>query len=82
MGDRDPIIPVEHGREANAQMPGSRFEVFERSGHFPQLDDPDRFAALLSDFIASTDPVAFDRSQIRERVLGRGDAPGRGSTAA
>lgn len=23
-GDRDPIIPVEHGREAHAQMPGSR----------------------------------------------------------
>ncbi len=78
-GDRDPIIPVEHGREAHAQMPGSRFEVFEGAGHFPQLSDPDRFAALLADWIASTEPMAFDRALIRERVVGRGHAPEAGS---
>ena len=79
-GDRDPIIPVEHGREVHAQLPDSRLEIFEGSGHFPQLDDPDRFAALLADFIATTEPVLFDRAKIRDRVLGRGAAPEPGSS--
>jgi len=26
--------------------------VFERAGHFPHLDDPDRFARVLNEFIA------------------------------
>ena len=42
-GERDPIIPVAHGREAHAAMPGSRLEVFAGAGHFPYLDDPVRF---------------------------------------
>jgi hypothetical protein len=60
-------------------MPGSRLEVFAGSGHFPQLDEPERFAALLTDFIATTEPLEFDRAQIRGRVLERGAAPDAGS---
>ena len=68
-GERDPIIPVEHGRAAQAAVPESRLEVFEGSGHFPQLDDPYRFAELLTDFIASTEPAAHDAAFLRERLL-------------
>src|SRR5215211_3005084 len=50
-GERDPIIPVEHGRAAHAAMPGSRLEVFAGAGHFPHLDDPARFAGVLRDWI-------------------------------
>jgi pimeloyl-ACP methyl ester carboxylesterase len=53
-GERDSIIPVAHGRAAHEAMPGSRLEVFPRAGHMPHHDDPDRFAALLTDFCAST----------------------------
>ena len=35
-------------------MPGSRFEVFPGAGHMPHHHDPERFAALLTDFCAST----------------------------
>ena len=31
-GERDPIIPVEHGREAHRRVPGSRLEVFPAAG--------------------------------------------------
>lgn len=68
-GDHDPIIPVDHGYAAHAALPESRLEIFENSGHFPQLDDPHRFAELLADFVASTQPAAHDADALRERLL-------------
>jgi pimeloyl-ACP methyl ester carboxylesterase len=54
-GERDSIIPVAHGAAAHEAMPGSRFEVFPGAGHLPHDADPDRFAAVLTDFCAETD---------------------------
>lgn len=67
-GDRDPIIPVAHGRAASAALPDSRFETFEGAGHFPQLDDPLRFAELLAGFVASTEPARHDVDEVRARL--------------
>ncbi len=53
-GDADPMIPVDHARAAHAAMPGSRLEIFEGVGHFPQSEAPKRFVEVLSDFMAST----------------------------
>jgi pimeloyl-ACP methyl ester carboxylesterase len=53
-GDADPIIPVDHARAAHAAMPGSRLEIFEGVGHFPQSEAPERFAEVLSGFVDST----------------------------
>jgi pimeloyl-ACP methyl ester carboxylesterase len=64
-GARDPMIPVEHGRAAHAAMPGSRLEVFENAGHFPFQDDPERFAEVLADFIAGTEPAQMDDDRTR-----------------
>src|SRR5918998_3371890 len=72
-GERDPIIPVAHGRAAHAAMPGSRLEVFEGSGHFPHMDATPRFVAVLDDFLASTEPAQLDPETLRERILA-GDA--------
>jgi pimeloyl-ACP methyl ester carboxylesterase len=49
-GERDRIIPVEHGLSAHALVPSSRLELFEGAGHFPHLDDPQRFLDVLLDF--------------------------------
>ena len=68
-GDRDPIIPVQHGYDAHAAVPASRLELFEGSGHFPQLDDPHRFAELLAEFVAETEPAAHDMTFLRERLI-------------
>jgi pimeloyl-ACP methyl ester carboxylesterase len=56
-GERDSIIPLRHGREAHAAMPGSRFVVFPGAGHMPHVDDPERFAEVIGEFCADTEPV-------------------------
>jgi pimeloyl-ACP methyl ester carboxylesterase len=57
-GEHDSLIPVSHGHAAHEQAPASRLEVFSSSGHFPQLDEPERFLDVVVEFIDSTDPVA------------------------
>jgi pimeloyl-ACP methyl ester carboxylesterase len=54
-GERDSIIPVAHGAEAHAAIPGSRFEVFPGAGHMPHDADPERFAELLTEFCDETE---------------------------
>ena len=63
-GDKDPIIPVSHGRRAHKLMPHSRFEVFRNAGHFPFNDDPERFVELVSDFMRTTQPANLTEPQI------------------
>jgi pimeloyl-ACP methyl ester carboxylesterase len=71
-GERDPIIPVRHGREAHEMIPGSRFEVFPDAGHFPHRDEPRRFVKTLSDFMDSTEPATVTDSDFRD-LLRKGD---------
>lgn len=52
-GTKDRMIPVEHARSVQRSLPDCRVELFEGAGHFPHLDDPDRFARVLREFIAS-----------------------------
>ncbi|MBS1887961.1 MAG: alpha/beta fold hydrolase [Actinobacteria bacterium] len=66
-GERDPIIPVAHGRAAHSQLPGSRLELFPGAGHMPQLESPGRFAAVLQRFLDETEPAAFDGNAWRAR---------------
>ncbi len=70
-GRADPIIPVKHGRAAARRIPGSRLVEFPDAGHWPQLDDPERFVAELTAFIESTEPYEFDTEHMRE-MLRRG----------
>lgn len=65
-GDQDAVIPVSHARMAHSAMPGSRLEVFARSGHFPFHDDPDRFVEVVERFIDSTVPADYDQTALRE----------------
>jgi len=67
-GDRDPIIPVEHGRQAHLALPQSRLEVMEGVGHVPQLQEPGRFIAVLERFLAETEPASFDREEWLARL--------------
>ncbi len=53
-GEKDTVIPVRHAHDLHAQLTGSRLEVFPGAGHFPQVDDPGRFAAVVSEFLRST----------------------------
>lgn len=53
-GDRDRIIPVSHAHAAHRAIADSRLEIFEGAGHFPHRECPDRFTAILGDFLATT----------------------------
>lgn len=59
-GQRDPIIPVAHGRAAHELIPGSRLEVFEDSGHYPHVDESARFGRVLESFMDTTQPASVD----------------------
>ncbi|MEA2682073.1 MAG: hypothetical protein QOK05_401 [Chloroflexota bacterium] len=55
-GSDDRIIPVAHAHAAHRSMPGSRLEIFEHVGHFPHAEAPERFIAVLEDFMRVTRP--------------------------
>jgi pimeloyl-ACP methyl ester carboxylesterase len=73
-GERDPIIPAEHGRAAHRLVAGSRLEIFPEAGHFPHLDDPLRFVRLLCEFMETTEPATVDPDRLRA-LLRNGGAP-------
>ncbi|MBD3926109.1 alpha/beta fold hydrolase [Nocardioides cavernae] len=52
-GSNDRMIPAWHALNAQRAVPDCRVELFEGAGHFPHLDDPERFARVLRDFISS-----------------------------
>ncbi len=53
-GRRDSVIPLAHGVALAESVDGARFEVFERSGHFPHVTEPQRLARLLAEWLATT----------------------------
>jgi pimeloyl-ACP methyl ester carboxylesterase len=61
-GRRDPLIPVHHADVAHSGMPGSRLEIFDNVGHFPQLAEPVRLARVIGEFIESTEPARIEFS--------------------
>jgi pimeloyl-ACP methyl ester carboxylesterase len=69
-GTHDVVVPVDHAQMAHAAMPGSRLEIFERSGHFPFHDDPDRFIEVVERFIDTTEPAQYDPAALRELLRG------------
>jgi pimeloyl-ACP methyl ester carboxylesterase len=69
-GADDPIIPVEHARAAQELLPHGTLAVFDGVHHFPHVEAPDRFVAVLQDFCASTEPAAFDATAWRARMRG------------
>ena len=71
-GSRDAVVPARHAKVAHAAMPGSRLEIFEGSGHFPFHADPQRFLALLENFISMTEPVNRSAEDWRELLRSQG----------
>jgi proline iminopeptidase len=51
VGRHDWITPVEASEELARHIPGAELVVFEKSGHSPQIEEADKFQAVLRDFI-------------------------------
>jgi pimeloyl-ACP methyl ester carboxylesterase len=73
-GERDRTIPPSHGLAAHHAIPGSRFVTIPGAAHFPHLERPDELAAALEDFIATTEPAAFDEATWQALLRGRSAA--------
>jgi pimeloyl-ACP methyl ester carboxylesterase len=72
-GSRDPIVPARHAETVRTLVPSARIEVFDGAGHWPHLDEPDRFCDVLLDFVTSTEPAAHDLDSWR-RLLSQDKA--------
>jgi pimeloyl-ACP methyl ester carboxylesterase len=53
-GQSDRVIPMAAALSYHRRIPHSRLEIFERTGHVPQLERPARFNALLDDFLVAS----------------------------
>lgn len=60
-GLSDRIVPVEAALGYHRLIPRSRLEIFERTGHVPQLERPRRFNAMLDEFLAEEPADVGDR---------------------
>ena len=68
-GNRDSVIPFAHTLAAHDVLPGSRLEIFDTSGHFPHVEQPQRFAVLLHEFLTTTRPAEVDVRSMRRQLL-------------
>jgi pimeloyl-ACP methyl ester carboxylesterase len=50
-GEADRISPPEYGRAYAAAIPDARFETIAGAGHYPQIEQPDAFARIVSGFL-------------------------------
>ena len=50
-GGHDHIFPASHAQVAVGRIPNGRLEVFDDSGHTPQMEEPERFNRLVLDFL-------------------------------
>lgn len=51
-GRHDHIFPAVHAESAAKRLRDGRVEIFEGSGHTPQMEEPERFNRLVLDFLA------------------------------
>ncbi|MGQ0632642.1 MAG: alpha/beta fold hydrolase [Sporichthyaceae bacterium] len=51
-GDRDRILPLSQFDAAREAFPHARRRLFQNTGHMPQIERPDEFAALVREFVA------------------------------
>jgi pimeloyl-ACP methyl ester carboxylesterase len=72
-GSRDPIVPALHAETVRSLVPSARVVVFDGAGHWPHLDEPDRFCDVLLDFIETTEPAAHDLDSWRRLLAQNGD---------
>lgn len=56
-GSEDGSTPPDLVRETVELIPGARFELIRRAGHLPCVEQPETYAAVLSEFIRETGHV-------------------------
>ena len=52
-GKQDGILSESYGRAFAAAVPGARFELIDKAGHFPHIEQPQVFADRVFAFASS-----------------------------
>jgi pimeloyl-ACP methyl ester carboxylesterase len=71
-GENDKIIPVSHAHATHDAIPGSRLEIFKGAGHYPQCEQPEKFAAVLTHFMHTTAPATLSPEKWKALLLEHG----------
>jgi pimeloyl-ACP methyl ester carboxylesterase len=50
-GASDGVVTPDYGRAYSRLIPGSRFELIEAAGHYPEIEQPDSFVERVSRFL-------------------------------
>jgi pimeloyl-ACP methyl ester carboxylesterase len=50
-GASDRVVTPDYGRAYSALIPGARFELIERAGHHPEIEQPEAFVARVAAFL-------------------------------
>jgi pimeloyl-ACP methyl ester carboxylesterase len=58
-GEHDQVVSTEYGRSFADAIAGATFEIIPDSGHYPHIEQPERFAGAVTSFI--------DRLPVRQR---------------
>jgi pimeloyl-ACP methyl ester carboxylesterase len=51
-GASDGIVAPDYGRAFAVEIPGARFELIDEAGHYPHIEQPDRFVELVLEHVA------------------------------
>ena len=52
-GENDTATPLSDGQEMERLIPGSGLAVIRGAGHFPFVDNPAQFSAVMASFLLS-----------------------------
>lgn len=55
-GKQDAVVPLGAGEAIAAQVPRARLVVFDDCGHWPQFEHPEKFDAVVEEFLAAGHP--------------------------
>lgn len=55
-GEKDALIPVEHAKRFDADLPNSELIIYENIGHMPQIEIPERSAGDARRFLLAPAP--------------------------
>jgi 3-oxoadipate enol-lactonase len=50
-GEEDTVYPPELARQMARRIPGAELQMFERTGHLANLEQPERFNQVVTDFL-------------------------------
>ena len=53
VGLYDPVCPLSAAEEISGSIPNSKLVIFEKSGHHPPKEEPEKFQAVVSEFLSN-----------------------------